>query len=186
MRNSVKDTFKAAAGFSTSAKNQFIPYERLNVREMYAFTFNPERQPVLAHPIGVKLWWEAQDELFNELKHCIVRLYCEISTTGRWHFHGFIYILDKLRFTIYDIPKIIEKGSSKIDTMNTSEDYIKWLIYCNKQQSEIQDLLTEQLYCELDPKNLRTRNPEGIIQITNNSMSKNETKNIKKYTGIID
>lgn len=167
MRNSIKDSFKTAAGFKSNSKNQFLPYERLNTKQMYAFTFNPEAQPVLDHPIGVKNWWENMTEFFDELKHCEVRMYCEVSTTGRWHLHGFIHITDKLRFTIYDIPKITSKGSSKIDIMDTSDDYITWLIYCNKQQNEIQDYLTEHLYCEVDPKSHKYKNSDGIIQITN-------------------
>lgn len=167
MRNTLKDSFKAAAGMGKNAKNQFLEYERLQVDEMYAFTLNPVDQPVHSHPIGVKIWYENLCDFIKELKYCKVRLYIEVSKTGRFHGHGFLWVTDKLRFTIYDVPKIISKGSSKIDTMATPDDYVYWLIYCNKQQNEMNDYLTAHIYCDIDKRSLATRNPDGVICVSN-------------------
>lgn len=86
------------------------------------------------------------------LQYARVRLYTEVSKTGRWHFHGFINIKDRLRFTIKDLKKLLPFGTVCIKRFRTTDDYANWLAYCHKQQNDIGDYLTNSLFCILDPR----------------------------------
>lgn len=146
-------------------KNSFLEYDEIENGGIYAFTWNPLQQPILTDPLGVSDWYHTQREFLTTLKGCSLRMFIEVSKKGRWHFHGFIKIIDRLRFSIYAAPKLCEYGASKMDILHTTDDYAKWLIYCNKQQNEMNDLLTEHLFCVLDKKALAQRNPDGVIAI---------------------
>lgn len=147
-------------------KNSFPKYEQLENGSLYTFDWNPLQQPILTDRQGIHDWFYIQKQFLTELKGCKVKMYTEVEK-GRWHFHGFIKIEDRLLFHIYSIPKLVEYGACNIDIMNTVDDYMRRLIYCNKQQNEMNDFLTSQLYFTLDPKVLAKRNPDGVILISN-------------------
>lgn len=157
-----KNTLKN--GFQKKKQN-FLPFEEMVDNGIYAFTYNPIDQPRLEDPLGISDWYSSMKYLFQKLKYARVYLYTEVSKTGRWHFHGFIIIKNRLKFQVFDIQNLMPYGTSCIKVIPTTDDYANWLAYCHKQQNEMNDLLTEQLYCTIDPKILKERNPDGVLAI---------------------
>lgn len=147
-------------------KNTFLQFEEMDDNGIYAFTFNPIDQPKDG-PLGVLEWFDQLKSFFFNMKYSKYRLYIEVSKTGRWHLHGFINIKNRLRFCIKDVPQLIIFGTTCIKIIKTTDDYANWLAYCNKQQNEMNDLLTSELYCMIDPKVISQRNPDGVITISN-------------------
>lgn len=148
----------------TKPKHVLLSYDELENGCMYAFTFNPSDQPKPSC-LGVHEWYGEMKGFFNGMQYSKYRLYTEVSKTGRFHFHGFIKIINRLKFCIKEVNQLTTFGTVCIKRLKTMEDYLEWLAYCNKQQNEINDYLTEEIYCTIDPKVLKNRNEDGIILI---------------------
>jgi len=72
--------------------------------------------------------------LFDELEHCELSVYPEMSCLGRIHFHGYIYIWDIgdiLRFYHTDLQLLIQYGTVSIKVQTSEKD---WQDYVFKQR----------------------------------------------------
>lgn len=102
----------------------------------YSFSYNPEDQPKFEQFYKVKLdtlksWSEYYAKLFLSLKYASIYCVMEISSKGRFHYHGTISIDDIARFIINDLAKLRHYGTYEIDIINDKD---KWDKYVHKQQ----------------------------------------------------
>lgn len=144
--------------------HELLSYEELQDGGIYAFTYNPIDQPKEG-PQGYMDWFYSQKQFFEKFQYCKFRLYVEVSKKGRWHFHGLIKIVNRLRFTIKDIKNLMPFGHICVRHIRSMDDFVNWLAYCHKQQLELQEYLTEELFCTLHPRYLKGRNEDGVIAI---------------------
>lgn len=125
-------------------KNTFIKPECVSIGELYAFNFNPEAQPKIGKLNSIKDWFDINNNLFcHVLQHSNFKLYVEVSATGRFHFHGYIYIKNICGFYVKDVKELIQSGTS---VMKVIEDEKAWEEYVLKQQAFIQPFLESELY----------------------------------------
>lgn len=146
----LKQQFKESA---YSSKDTFLKCEDMVNGGVYAITFNPEHQPDLDAPRSVLDWWGEQKDHLS-LKAASVRLFCEVSKTGRFHFHGFIKILNRVCFCIYDTKKLSRWGSVCIKQIGLPDQdpfdqYAEWYDYCLKCQPDMQDFLSKEMFSVL-------------------------------------
>ena len=138
-------------------RNLNIKYEDMKNDHTYSITLNPE---------NAYQFWDLPDRIETFKKHHInnlkksslkdrinifvldIRL--EFSPAGRLHFHGYIKILNKLKFYEYTLNKLTEQYQYEIDTI---ADHEVWETYINKQEldSKIQigndfKLMTKDFY----------------------------------------
>lgn len=153
MRKNTKIVFQRSAGKEVGGagyKNQYIKPEEIAYNITYSFSYNPVDQPDLASPNGFKQWWDQQKEFFDSLTRCSVRLFCEFSQHGRFHFHGFIRIKSYM-FYLTDVQRLNNNGSCEMDTIS---DYERWYLYCLKNQLVMQEYISREIYSvfqKLDP-----------------------------------
>ena len=142
--------------------NLSIDPEDIDTSALYAFTFNPEIQPLNISGKGLnsslwqfdpsecltlslKDWYKTCHILFNSLNGCeLTKMICEISKNGRYHFHGCIQITDIMEFYTYAIPLLNSKCHYAIcpihdylDTKERKKTYATWDDYLAKQQKFI-------------------------------------------------
>lgn len=114
-----------------------IKVESLVLNKEYAFSFNPEEQPLFEKFYKCKLnnlsdWSNAVKERLLSLKYAKVEVYTEISQKGRFHFHGYIRIIsDIVKFVVHDLAKLRHYGTYEIDDI---KDPITWQTYVHKQE----------------------------------------------------
>jgi len=104
----------------------------------YAFSYNPESQPVSYASDRLQKWWIEMAKLFGSLKGCTVNLSVEISKLGRLHFHGTIKISTLWKFYYYDVPKLMKDGAFEIDTISKYEE---WMAYVDKNKDEMYEMM---------------------------------------------
>lgn len=145
----LKDNFKSAAGFADGG-NVWIKPEDMSNNMTYAITINPESQPDYSTCNGFVDWWGEQVEKFNRLKGCKLTLFCETSQKGRMHFHGFIKIIKRVIFSMFDVPCLQKFFSTKmrylgcvksVEEYNLFDDYADWYAYCLKLQNDMQEYI---------------------------------------------
>ncbi|UTM74943.1 replication-associated protein [Tick-associated circular DNA satellite] len=149
-KNSLKDSFKNS--IFNNAKDQFLKIEEMSNGSVYAITYNPQTQPDHPSLNGFVDWWGEQQELFDRCTNCAVRLYCEISKTGRVHFHGLVKILNRVKFGMFDVPRLIKFGSTVIKQI---EHYDEWISYCLKIQNDMQDFIIREFNPMINDKYLK-------------------------------
>lgn len=168
----VKTTHPLKAAWQASASNSkdtFISPENMENNGTYAFTYNPQEQPRHDLAMGFKEWWSDQLSMFKSFKGASLRLFLEVSKTGRHHFHGFLYIKNRVNFVVFDVPKLQRNGSSKVEAFaykegeNMYDHHALWLAYCLKIQPDMQEYIHDQLYPKtnnkLDPDIYMTMSP---------------------------
>lgn len=115
--------------------------EDMKVNEGYAFTYNPEVQPLTPKfTLDLITWHNGMDNMYKSLKYCDITLYPELSQGSRWHYHGYIRLTDVMKFFIYDLPILRENGSYEIDILT---DHEIWRKYVSKQENIMKDVCTE-------------------------------------------
>lgn len=69
-------------------------------------------------------------------------LYPEFSKDSRLHYHGVVRVDDKIKLhkTKYRTSKTI--GFVKLDKLNSYQDHLRWLCYCQKEYADTSRLLT--------------------------------------------
>ena len=126
----------------TSYNNR--PYKLPSPEEMsddlMAFTYNPKITPNDKGRLNMELYYNELIDVFWNLQYSNVKLYHEISATGKWHLHGFIKIHNKMKFTLFDLPLLMQDGVFEIDTIGDMEG---WLVYIHKQKQLMDDILKE-------------------------------------------
>lgn len=108
----------------------------------YTFTLNPcdECQFMKKRRDRDVYVTEALQATLGEIKkHFKYILVPEISHKGRYHFHGYIEIINVSQFYLYAIPKLM--GFSRIE-IDTIKDHQIWANYIYKNR-EIMEPLTE-------------------------------------------
>ena len=109
--------------------------------ELMSFTYNPKITPTDKGKINMPLYYNELVQIFRSLQYAKVKLWHEISCTGKWHLHGLIKISNKMKFTMFDFAILQQDGVFEIDTIS---DYEHWVnVYCNKQQHLMQPILDE-------------------------------------------
>lgn len=126
-------------------RNIFLKPENIFLNEVYAFNFNPEGQPKIGRLNSLKDWFNIYGKLLTNLTGAAVKMYVEISSTGRYHFHGYIKILNIVRFYTKDVHELILNGTSVMKVIESEND---WEEYVLKQQSFIQPHLKLEIYGE--------------------------------------
>ncbi len=99
------------------------PYQNMQMEDMkakteYAFSINPDKQykhnNVFIHKYIAAFHYRVIDHLedFNDIVK--IRVFPEFSSTGRFHFHGYITIKKVLRFYAEVIPRLMDFGTFEI------------------------------------------------------------------------
>lgn len=112
--------------------------EHAKIDTEYAFSFNPESQPVSYASDRLQKWWIEMAKLFGSFKGSTVKLSVEISKLGRLHFHGTIKISTLWKFYYYDVPKLMKDGAFEIDTIGK---YDEWMAYVDKNKNEMSEMM---------------------------------------------
>lgn len=108
-------------------KNQIPDMEVINKDEWYAITLNPSQQYECRRLNQQHR--RLNKHYKNHAKIYSLRLYPELSSTGRLHFHGYIRISKVFLFYYKVVPTLISNYTIVIKEV-TSED---WDTYCKKQ-----------------------------------------------------
>lgn len=119
-----------------TTKYKGLSPEEYNENTSYSFSYNSEEQPLFDKFYSMKLnnlrdWSEQQKNILTGLKYSVIDVILEISSKGRFHYHGYIQIKDIPRFVIHDLAKLRHYGTYEIDTI---KDYEKWDKYILKQE----------------------------------------------------
>lgn len=108
--------------------------------ELMAFTFNPNFTPWDDKIMDMATYSNELVEVFRQLKYCKIKLYHEISCSGKWHLHGYIQIDNKMKFVLFDYKILQENGVFEIDYINDSQI---WKEYVYKQKELMLELLKD-------------------------------------------
>lgn len=139
MNRTLKGTFQ---GFSPNKKCDIPKYEDCVDGRIYAFTFSPDDSGQYWHEEKADLRMIRFLDYYNTFfcKHLddVSRYFLriEISPQGRLHFHGYLQILNKLRFYLVVIRNLKGEGIFEIDTI---ESIKKWNEYITKQGFDTYD-----------------------------------------------
>lgn len=112
--------------------------EHMKTDTDYAFSYNPESQPVSYASDRLQKWWIEMAKLFGSFKGCTVNIKVEISKLGRLHFHGTIKISTLWKFYYYDVPKLMKDGAFEIDTIGKHDE---WMAYVDKNKDEMSKMM---------------------------------------------
>lgn len=131
----------------------------------YSFTFNPATQHTMIRELSERAYREIHSMLVV-LKHirkynaCKITLYPEVSSKGRWHWHGYIIITDVYNFYVRCVPTLENTGMYEIDDINDPEI---WKLYISKDEKIMKpNLLAERLpYMICDDTELKYRDCTG-------------------------
>lgn len=107
-----------------------IPVENLRKDHRYSFTFNPAKQPCDYKHDHIKSFRKYLNHNLDLLDYCTIDVYCEMSKTGRFHYHGYITIHHIVSFILHDLPLLDKWCVYSIDTFY---DWV-WIAYCYKQK----------------------------------------------------
>lgn len=138
--------FKQTPTFGGKKKNEFVKLEDCHVHQRYSFSYNPVDQPIMESPTGFKDWWQENYNFFRSMLHSTYQLYCELSPHGRWHFHGYVWVTNVLKFYMYDVPRMSNCACSMDSIGPTFDDENQWLAYCIKQQNQLSEFIKDELY----------------------------------------
>lgn len=122
-------------------KHKIPPPEDLSENGLYSFTFNPVVQPQLPnYTLNLVSWHNGMDSIFKSCKFAEIKCYVELSSGGRFHYHGTIQIKNVMKFFIFDLHMLKVQGTYEIDHIN---DFVKWHNYCIKQEGKMKSLTKE-------------------------------------------
>lgn len=127
----------------TKPKHVVPNYEELTTGIEYCFTFNPnDKLQYFCKPNRLAMCIHGVDEVLSaySTRSYSLRLWPELSSKGRYHYHGNIIIYDKVEFYVHVIPHLMRHGTVhiteyiKLETDKLIEKkYTSWLDYCTKQ-----------------------------------------------------
>lgn len=123
-------------------KNQWLTFEDIKEKEVYKFDFNPLLQPEFEEKtVTIRIakyrknlidWRTTMYKMLYSYSDIVeLTLVPECSPQSRFHFHGYIKVLNLQLFPLF-IQFINEAGSSEMDTI---EDESIWHNYIYKQSS---------------------------------------------------
>lgn len=139
-------------------------YEDFVDGALYAFTYNPIDQPNVSSDDGSPeySWYCFMKNFFKNYKTFRVQLYIEISTTGRWHLHGYLHLLNRFLFCMKDLKSLQQYGTVAIKPI---DNYIEWHAYCVKQQTEMQLFLQDSFKIGKEPCYYSNYDSDSMILI---------------------
>jgi len=121
-------------------KYEYPKLEDLQTETQYAFTLNPELQPsrqtTKSNDLMIGDWVEHVSLILDNLYH--IKYHLQVELSSRFHFHGWIEIIDPILFYINDLPKLKEISTFAIKPCGP--DNI-WHTYVNKQRSIMEPYL---------------------------------------------
>lgn len=102
----------------------------------YCFTYNPcdKYQHFKTHD-RTSSFMQDMDKLFYHNCYSL-ELYPELSKKGRYHYHGYITIHDKVLFYLFAVPVLIANGTMHIvkeEPPKPDSKYKSWQEYITKQ-----------------------------------------------------
>lgn len=120
-------------------KYSCVKPENMYIDKLYTFSYNPEDQPLFERFYKMKLNnlsdWSNQCREILKLKYASVDVVLEISSKGRFHYHGYIVVNNIPLFIIHDLAKLRHYGTYEIDEITDEE---VWRTYVYKQQRFMQ------------------------------------------------
>lgn len=135
-----KKTHKSAFIQYNNRKHKILAPEEMSLEQWYTFTYNPETQPRRPNMmIDLISWHNGMDHKFKR-KYCQIEAVPEISSNGRFHYHGLIKITNIMKFYIEDLPVLRDGATYEIDTIS---DMTAWKTYMYKQQYLMEPLTKE-------------------------------------------
>lgn len=172
---------------NSTSRWQLPAMEHMKIDTDYAFSYNPESQPVSYASDRIQKWWIEMAKLFGSLKGCTINIKVEISKLGRLHFHGTIKISTLWKFYYYDVPHIMKEGSFEIDTI---KKYDEWMAYVDKNKEEMckmmeafglpYSLATERVKIHTKNKDLKRFFTEELITPINSETEDSSDENISE------
>jgi len=159
-RNSVREQFEEGTNDGTTpaaagkGAYTFISPEEVICDQIYAFTYNPKMQPLDSKQVlhCEKNFVEEVAKHLQSLPNLQFQLNCEISSTGRWHFHGVcLWEPEKVAgFYAWDIHRLMARGTVCIKPIQEEYSFKEtkglkgWISYCNKQYECIKTYLDKR------------------------------------------
>lgn len=116
-------------------KNSCPPIQTIDPAKQYVITINGPQYLEK----GITRPTYCLDYIRRMLHGVHYKLHMEISDLGRLHWHGWIVIHDRQLFYLKILPKLLQKNTVVIDTIDLSDDH--WYHYCTKQSKYIEDVL---------------------------------------------
>lgn len=116
---------------SYKAKHDCPSPEVIKTGYGYAMSFNPQKQEDKWVPSErYKRLIKNMNRLNSNIKYSKYILYPELSKSGRWHYHGMIWVKNPMGFFSNDLPILHANGTLFIVPQ---EDW-EWYAYCTKQR----------------------------------------------------
>lgn len=149
-----------------SMKNKLLKPEEVYEKVAYSITLNPIDKLQCYSQNSTRRLTTFYEFHYKYLKKILAPfadydLWLEISSKGRLHFHGIIYIKDIISFYLSSVPKLTDDYAIEMDTI---DDVLIWLSYCQKQ-SVIREIIPAEC-CYMS--NIERLNKEkGIIDFYN-------------------
>lgn len=111
-----------------------IPLEDLIMGAPYAVTINPTDE--FQHwnsACRVTSCYDSLEQkiLWGTITTCQWRLYPELSSKGRFHWHGFVTVWDPVKFYLLNIHHILKRATFVMKPLE--DDDGRWFDYCLKQ-----------------------------------------------------
>lgn len=112
-------------------KNVFPPLEDLVENKCYAITINPcDKYQHFHSMMRLEKCIDDLDKILADIGCYEYVLYPELSPKGRFHWHGFFVVIDKIRFYSYSIPHLLRCGTVVLKELVDVEE---WKKYVHKQ-----------------------------------------------------
>lgn len=121
-------------------KDSFYMYHK-----MYEITISPPHKPNVKPQFLFDDWKPELVKWLNSFSNHWI-LYPEFDSTGRLHFHGVFFMIDKIKFA--KTRPIISRriGFIKVGILKTFQNHLRYLIYCQKEYADTQRLVPVVLY----------------------------------------
>lgn len=114
----------------------------LKIDELYSLSLNPGSNPVNYVPkndtfqYNYRVYTNKIINIINKCKNCKITMYPELSSSGKYHYHGYITILNIAYFMLYDIHILKQYSCFEIDIINDSKIWSEY-VFKGKHYMEI-------------------------------------------------
>lgn len=122
--------FKPKITFRKQA-HKLPPFSELQTDIPYAISLNPINQ--YDHKMLITRFKDLVAEcchMTRQLNFCDVELRPELSSGNRFHYHGYLWIKDKIRFISNDLQYLIKYGTYCIEPITD----VEWSMYIRKDR----------------------------------------------------
>lgn len=139
--------------------------KELKVGVLYAISLNPGALPVIYAEKNDSFKYNYRhytNTILNKINKCVncnINVNPELSSSGKWHYHGWIKIQDLARFMLYDIKILKQYFCFEIDTI-ANED--KWREYVLKGEFYMKE------FCESEKIPYKIQTGDKLVKLTDN------------------